>query len=440
MSRRSNLFGVGIVSSALPAWVPAQGTFAEFTLNRPTDMTNPAGLTDDAIPDFFANWCGGAFLRDYSIYGGVGYHGGGRHGGTPNNCGVVMLNLETRLYEWVCKTNYHNQPGQGDPAPTHPTDDFGHFQDDGTAASPHTYNAMCEWPSSWGGGAKGSLVRAGNTAGDSTTRVIALGGSQDGYCAVGRFDVSQVFGGHSRLSGAIEYQQGTPSVGNYVGACTDHTREGWFCGIMGSGGGYGDTMFVHKTGTMTRYTGLSNGNRYEGIYHHFGEQGQDVLLRCSDFTIDNFLHVADMSQGTPTWVNKSSAVSNASAIVPIGELGTGASNPSIGAAGIRWSTLLNCFVWLDWATTINTGLSVRIGKLIPSNPANILGSTWNVQIETVVSADGSRILNYDQGQALADESSFNGPYGRLLEAPLLRSLVWSRGSGHKGILIRLQGM
>jgi hypothetical protein len=450
MSRRSNLFGVGI-SAAPPAGLPAwadytalpNGTFREFTLNRPVDTVNAPGVTDDYIKDFFDSWCGGAFLRDYSVYGGVGYHGGGRHGGTPNNPGVMMLNLATRQYEWVCKTNFHLQPNVAN-YPTQaltgsPTDDFGYFQDDGTAASPHTYNSICEWPASWGGGTKGSLVRGGNTAGDSTTLTIATGESQDGYGSIGRFDVSQEFGGHSRISGVIEHRPGIPQQGNYFGACTDHTRQGWFTGVMGAGGGHGDTMFVSKTGAITRYTGLSNSNRYEGIFHHFGEQGQDVLLRCSDFDSTSFLHIADMSLATPTWINKSSTVSNVANMVPFGTNGPGSSD-SVGTAGIRWSTLLNCFVWMDYRTTINTGLGVRIGKLIPSNPSNILGSTWDVQIETVTSQDGSRLRQIDQGQVLADEASYTGTYGRLLEAPLLRSLVWSRGSGHKGILIRLQGM
>jgi hypothetical protein len=439
MSRRSNLFGVGIVSASLPAWVPAQGTFAEFTLNTPNDTSLPAGYTDE-VGLVFKSWCGGAFLRDYSVYGGVGYHGGGRHGGTPNNPGVMMLNLATRQYEWVCKTNFHNQPTQGaGVGEAYPTDNYGYYLDDGTAASPHTYNAVCEWPASWGGGAKGSLVRAGNTAGDSTSLVIALGGGQDGYASVGRFDVSQEFGGHSRISSALEYVQGTPYQGNYVGACTDHTRQGWFCGVMGAGGGSGDTLFVHRTGTITRYSGLSNAGKQEGIFYHFGEQGQDVLLRCADFDSTNFLHVADMSLATPVWVNKSSTVSNVANIVPVGDLGP-ASYMSIGSSGIRWSTLLNCFVWFDWQTTINTGLGVRVGKLIPSNPNDILNSTWSVQIETVTSADGSRIRNTDGLGGTIDQGSQNGSYARLVEAPALRALVWSRGDAQKGQLIRLQGM
>jgi hypothetical protein len=441
MSRRSNAITVSIQD--LPAWADytalPNGKFMEFTLNTPSDTVNPPGVTDDYIPDFWRNWCGGAFLRDYSAYGGVGYHGGGRHGGTTNNPGVIMLNLATRQYEWVCKTNHHNQPTQGvGVGEAYPTDDFGYYLDDGTAASPHTYNAVCEWPASWGGGPKGSLVRAGNTAGDSTSLTIASGSAQDGYCSIGRFDVSQEFGGHSRISGVIEYVQGVPQQGNYVGACMSHTRQGWFCGIMGAGGGFGDTMFVHRTGAITRFAGLPNNFRYEGIYHHFGEQGQDVLLRCSDFNEESFLHVADLSQPTPTWINKTNVVSNIANIVPLGELGPG-SYTSIGSAGIRWSTILNCFVWLDWVTTINAGLGVRIGKLIPSNPNDILNSTWGVQIETVTSQDGSLILNADQGGA-ADDGSFNGPYGRLVEAPALRALVWSRGATQNGQLIRLQGM
>jgi hypothetical protein len=444
MSRRSNLFGVGIVSASLPAWADLtalpNGTFREFTLNRPIDTTNPSGVTDDYIPDFFANWCGGAFLRDYSIYGGVGYHGGGRHGGTPNNPGVMMLNLSTRQYEWVCKTNFHNQPTQGlGVTEPYPTDDFGYYVDDGTAPSPHTYNAICEWPASWGGGTKGSLVRGGNTAGDSTSLTISMGSAQDGYGSIGRFDVSQEFGGHSRISGVIEHRPGIPQQGNYFGACTDHTREGWFTGVMGAGGGFGDTMFVSKTGVITRYSGLSNGSRQEGIFYHFGEQGQDVLLRCSDFNSDSWLHVADMSLATPTWIDKTSTVTNAANIVPVGAQGP-ASYESIGSSGIRWSTLLNCFVWFDHKTTINTGLSVRIGKLIPSNPSNILGSTWSVQIETVVSQDGSRIRNLDGLGGTVDDSSSTPAYGRLLEAPALRALVWSRGASQYGQLIRLQGM
>jgi hypothetical protein len=443
MSRRSNLFGVGILD--LPSWADyttlPNGTFREFTLNRPIDTVNPTGVTDDYISDFFGNWCGGAFLRDYSAYGGVGYHGGGRHGGTPNNTGVMMLNLATRQYEWVCKSVlFHNQATQGaGVGEAYPTDDFGYYVDDGTAQSPHTYNAMCEMPAAWGGGPKGSLIRAGNTAGDSTSLTIAMGSAQDGYGSIGRFDVSQEFGGHSRLSGAIEHRPGIPQQGNYFGACTDHTRQGWFNGVMGAGGGSGDTMFVHRTGAITRYAGLSNSNRYDGIFHHFGEQGQDVLLRCTDFDSTSFIHIADMSLATPTWINKSGTVTNVQNIYPYGGSGP-ATIESLGVAGIRWSTILNCFVWIDSVNTINGGLSVRVCRLTPSNPADILGSTWDAQNEILTSMDGSRIRNGDGLGGTPDEGSVNGAWGRLLEAPALRALVWSRGASQYGQLIRLQGM
>src|SRR5262245_19389554 len=94
----SKPFTIQVVTrSSLPSWVPRPGTFAEFTLNTMNDA-RPATFTEAIL----ANWCGAAYIRDYSANGGIAYQGGGEHSPWPDRGGVVVLNLSTRRYEWLC--------------------------------------------------------------------------------------------------------------------------------------------------------------------------------------------------------------------------------------------------------------------------------------------------------------------------------------------------
>lgn len=77
----------------LPSYVPEPGTFAEFTLNIPTD----AGVQAEAA--LLANWCGGALVDDYSAHGGVAYQGGREHFAYTDRGGVLVLDIENRVYE-----------------------------------------------------------------------------------------------------------------------------------------------------------------------------------------------------------------------------------------------------------------------------------------------------------------------------------------------------
>lgn len=83
----------------LPSYVPPVGKFAEFTLNTPSNAA-PANYYN--LYSFLSHWTGGALVRDYSAHGGVAYCGGGEHTAWQDSGGVLVLNLETRLYEMKC--------------------------------------------------------------------------------------------------------------------------------------------------------------------------------------------------------------------------------------------------------------------------------------------------------------------------------------------------
>ena len=65
------------------------------------------------------------------------------------------------------------------------------------------------------------------------------------------------------------------------------------------------------------------------------------------------------------------------------------------------------------------------------------GSTWAWTTETVTSHDGSALVPNNR---VTDYGSSNGIWGKLIECPSLRSLVWTRSAAAKGQLIRPRGM
>jgi hypothetical protein len=224
------------------------------------------------------------------------------------------------------------------------------------------------------------------------------------------------------LTGSLRYGLDVDWGGNYVGACIDMKRQGWWA-KMGSASAT-PLAFISKTGAVAY-----SPNKYSLIYphlHHFSNDGQDVLFFLHVYNLSNYMMLLDLSKG---W----SLVSR----VPVGQPPalSPAKKPNstyVANIGPRWSTIMQCFVALDYSVSEPT-----LHFLKPSNPANIMSSTWAWTQETVSSHDGSELVPNDP---VSNYGSSNGVWGKLIECPSLRSLVWTRNANDKGQLIRPRGM
>jgi hypothetical protein len=458
MSRRSGLFGVGITT--LPSWADytalPSGQFIEFTTNTPSS----SGVN---MPrNVLYNWCGGSFVPDFGARGGVGYCGGGEHstwtdsradGGIGQN-GAYMLDCDARVYVRRCYPVV-DHAGVDSAGNGGPSDNWGAYTNDGAPQSKHTYNGMSYMPAAWGGGSSGSLMRVGHGGGISTSLGPQPTAYAGGYAATWRYDLSKA--SHSvadqsiiKLTGSqtYDYGTGTPAkVNDAPIACIDTTREGWWSTHRTGGSGpWGDRMvFTSKAGVISAPQGQSLGTGWATL-HHFADD--DILVRITDHNVGSVTPIWQVfvwQAGTANaWVQ---APVNRQAIADTYENGT-EGYPSVGYMMPRWSTILGCFVGLDWRYLENTlaaGAStttVRIWKFTPPPAGQRFSGTWQITYELVTAKSGTEATNFMiLGQrSQSDAGVSNGVFGRFVECPSLRAFVWTRDYNKPGQLIRLQGM
>jgi hypothetical protein len=481
MSRRSSLFGVGIVdSSALPAWadytaLPA-GNFIEFTTNTPQDV----GMVGATL----ANWCGGAFVPDYGARGAVCYQGGGEHNtwtdskidGSPGQGGVYVLDCDARAYVRKCYPLADNNGNAQDPLPAgsgtysgSPTDDWGAYAD-GSPQSKHTYNSISYMPAAWGGGSSGSLIRVSHTGGMSSTRFAAAGGvgQQIGYAATWRFDLSKsrhsvADPGIYKLTGSSYYDFGSGEASNLnesPHACIDHTRQGWWSTNRGdvSPNAGSRMVFTSKTGVISAPQGPAFGTTYMGL-HHFADD--DIIVRITDTNYDQGAVVTEWAvyvwqAGTNNaWVSAPINRQTITDVFPVGGQRPGILKyPYMGENRPQWCSILGCFVMLDTFYPYNVGTpnastqkstTIRVWKITPPPAGQRFTGTWQFTYEYVTAKAGTEATNFmhffnGDSSFQSDSACINQAYGRLVEVPSLRALAWTRDESKKGQLIRLQGM
>ena len=407
----TSLLAAGIAEAAdgVPSFVPPPGTFAEFTLNTPASV--------GANVAFLANWCGGAFIRDYGARGGAAYHGGGEHYSWPDPGGVLMLNCASRRYEMRCvpsvRTHMGVAGGKGSP-----TNEWGAYADDDYPQMKHTYNSLSEMPAAWGGGPSGSLVRVAHTGG---VLLVPDGKRTHGYSSTYRFDVAKAADGHSRLTGERKYDFGSgreATVNDAIGCGMDWLREGWWA-FARTGSGHGDRMcFTHKSGRIDNAATPPIPLAW-GTLHHFADD--DSLVGIAGGTPNQIV----MSHPGGAW---SQVRMEGGADLDLFQ------KMYSGYVGFKWSTLLKCFVGLDFRNQPEGPSAVRLWKIVPPELASQrLLTPWRVLSETLASADGSQI------NLRSDAGSVNGAFGRLVECPSLRAFVWTRGIANKGQLLRAAG-
>jgi hypothetical protein len=453
MSRRSNLFGVGIVSASLPAWADytalPNGQFIEFTTNTPADVGMQIGT--------LRNWCGGNFVPDYGTRGGVCYVGGGEHGSPwaesslsgVGQQGVYVLDCDARVYRRKAyPTATHLGVVDGGAGST--TDTWGAYADDGSPQSKHTYCSVSYMPAAWGGGSSGSLMAVSQSGG-----LTSGSGSQTGYSAAWRFDLSK--DRHSvadpsvfKLTGSSKYNfGGAPDarINNAPIACIDLTREGWWSTthFSGSDHGWGYRMaFTSKTGVITSPIGPSFARPY-GALHHFADD--DILVRITEQDIAANgvvptwrVYVWQAGTSDP-WQEAALTRQSISDLNGFGQL----AYVYLQETQPRWSSILGAFVWIDsqypWGAQPTT--TIRVWKLTPPPAGQRVSGTWTATWELVTAKPGTEAtnrMNMVNGDANSDGATMNGTYGRFLEVPSLRAFAWTREVNKPGQLIRLQGM
>jgi hypothetical protein len=475
MSRRSNLFGVGIVSASLPSWADYTalpvGNFIEFTTNVP----EATGVLMKA--SVLANWCGGTFVPDYGVRGAVVYWGGGEHNATVDSRtdgsqgagGAYVLDCETRVYSRKCYQLDNNTSNRGDPTTGtwggSWTDDYGAYAD-GSPQARHTYNCLSYMPAAWGGGSSGSLVRVAQSGGESATRFDAAGGvaSAHGYSATWRFDLSK--DRHSiadpsifKITGSAFYDfgNGTPAnVNESIHSCIDLTREGWWATSRQANGG-GKMVFTSKAGVVSAPQGVSRAFSYVA-FHHFDDD--DTIVGIEDANYDQgqslVWRIMVWQAGTNNpWVEAPINRQVITDVFPPGAQNTGQLKyPGVGEMRPQWSTILNCFVGLDYFYPYNVGTpnastqkstTIRVWKFTPPPVGQRATGTWQVTWELVTAKSGTEATNFmhlynGDTSYTADSGTINCTFGRLVECPSLRAFIWTRDESKPGQLIRLQGM
>lgn len=442
MSRRSNAFGVGILS--LPTWADytalPNGRFIEFTLNLPQDVGMQYAT--------FGNWCGGAFVPDFGARGGAVYAGGGEHNQWtdssttgPGQQGAYVLDCDTRLYSRKCYpvTNHTGATLSG--APT-PVDIWGAYVDDGSPQSKHTYTCTSYMPAAWGGGSSGSFVLVSQSGGLTGTQAA-------GYSGTWKFDLSSA--SHSagapsvtKLTGAntYNYGDGLPAgINNAPTACIDMTREGWWSTHRVSSGQGGKMAFTSKAGVITSPQGQTHGFDNYCAMHHFATD--DVVVSLTDIVVNGewVWQPWVWQAGTANaWAQNT----NITRQTITDEYAPGfKAYPAIGEMQPRWSSILGCFVGIDylypWGAQPTT--TVRVWKITPPASGQRFSGTWTATWELVQAKAGTEATNrMNMTQGVGDAAAFNSAWGKLVECPSLRAFVWSRDVNKPGQLIRLQGM
>jgi hypothetical protein len=420
---------VVIIPGTLPSYVPPPGTFAEFTLNTFNEVPTSTGYQGNDKRRMFANWCGGVIIPEAGEFGTQAVHGGGEHSAATDSCGVALLDIAKREYSISNLPTKAYKQAFGKPTDGDPTSIWGEHAD-GTPGAAHTYNQICRWPAAWGP-PKGGMARIGGGAGASTALTqppynLVYPASANAFHCAHLFDISKSHLGTTRLlpqSGSIRYGLSVDWGGDYVGSTLALQRGGWFskCGQNAAS----NLVFITKEG-QEQTTPLKIATAYPFL-HYF--EDQDVLLIQFLFDIANQMLLLDLSKPYPTASN--STAPNPKKVVP--------SFPQDDVIwryapylGFRWSTIMKCFVGLDIMKSTPTLVYLR-----PSNPANVLASTWAYEWETLASFDGSSLIPND---SINNYASSNGVWGRLEEVPALRSFVWTPAAHRKGMLLRPQAM
>jgi hypothetical protein len=401
--------------SALPAWVPPAGCFADVPMfNNPQDVL-PSIYAGDSIgmSSPFINWGGSAILRGYSALGAQVYHASGHESsaGQPNIQLSLICDFSTLLWSTA-----------NVPVSANRTNSFlaNGLAPDGTPYAPHTYLGLQEFPAAWGGGSRGSLASF-FWAGSSFPNKINL------------LDVSKPIRGYSQLMTnqaqnidptKIRFSATSADAGSYPITVMDNERQGWWAAPSGSAS---YTLFISKTGQIVQYPALG------------GNLANGALVLCPSLNLliavdggyssgpyagtgYRTMHFRDLTTGT---VSRSTTLGPVPSLSP-GYDGTpnGFNRPDV--MGLQWVEELGCIVGLD--QTVSPPVVV---KLTPpaSNPAT--GSwTWS----TVATLQH---WSQDTGGQATLQAAQNSIWSKFRWVPSLKAFVYATAKDRKPQVVRL---
>ena len=372
-------------ASAVPAWVPESGTFANIgssTLLSVAPTGWPAG--DSGGP--FANWSGGVFASDMGELGAYVVHGSGHlPEGQPLWAGVWCFDLASLT--WVGRNVPSTPMLQGDGLNTYfestEVDTLGH------PYATHTYDGVIYQPKGHGGGVSGSMLR--NFIGGSSAPKM-----------VHKFDLSSLTAPPTRV---IDDVGGSAST--YPMASIDLARNGYWvlCAI-----GTAPLQFVSFTDwAVTSYAGVG--------YNIYGDNSleyipsRDCLVgwgrAAADLSVIE-VYVCPIVAGVPQGFTL---------VTQVGP------SPNDGRCGGVWSDTLGSIVCYE-----GNG-SYRVHRLTP--PVGALTDAWTWTHETLTGAGGA---------TPSSNGYNNGSWGRFVEAPALGCFIWCDSVSQTPQAWRLTGM
>lgn len=356
-------------SEDLSSWIPAPGTFADVSLNRPSDV-NPcpgggcAYSGTEGQSGVFEDWTSGVFAPELGALGSYVCWGGGHKGYAGNE--VYRWDVESRL--WMRMGN----PSSFSDAPGNIAAD-GSFPD-GKPAAPHTYHTLGIRDSVYGGGPNGSLIQATLPACD------ANGNGRSG--AWWQFNFATAT--WSKFVDSSGVSAGTLGFKTMIQEPNGHCW--WF------GGGYlSNIARITQSGAISKYNvSVNSGNYFSGgivsprIAVLNGEFGRGTELRLINLA-------AVEAGGSDANVWKSPNVTG---------------TPAGGAHGLRWCPELGRFAAMDGASP------TKIYWLVP--PPDPWTGTWTWLAETMAASGGA-----------VPRTLVNGSHGRFVWCPTIRCFLWA---------------
>lgn len=359
-----------VVSSGLPSWAPAPGTFANVSTNVPADVNPcPGGgcvyTGSSGVNAAFDTYTGGVFAPELGSLGSYVTWGGGHMGGSGNE--VYRFDLATQLCIRM-----------GTPSPYSPTQSLtsaGAFPD-GKPSPPHTYNTLGIRSSANGGGAAGSLISAGLPAVDENGN--------------GRWGAWWQFNFATEVWSQFINSSGI-DVGSLTAKCMVQEPDShfWWFG----GGNVSRITRVTQAGIITDYgVGVNTGGAFCGGV----VPGTRILVLHGAFssTQTRLFHLANIEAG----------ITGANATKTVSTTGTAGS----GNSSLSWNPDVQGFA------SINNSNPAQVMWLKPSNPADPWNSTWAWTTETFTGAGG----------AVTRTVPTSGR-GRFVYAPAIKSHIWS---------------
>lgn len=353
----------------LPSWVPAPGTFADVSLNTPSDV-NPcpnggcAYSGTEGQPGVFVDWTSGAFAPELGPSGSYVCWGGGHKAYAGNE--VYRWDVATRL--WIRMgdpSRYNDLPGNIAADGSFP---------DGKPAAPHNYHTLGIRSSAFGGGPNGSLIQATLPACDAN--------GNGRYAAWWQFNFatatwSKFIDSSGIPAGSLSFKTMVQEPGGPFW---------WF------GGGYVNSIVrVTQSGAISKYNATINtGNYFSG-----GVVGPRILALNGEFGRGIELRILNLA-----------AVEAGGSDSTVWRIPNVTGTPAGGAHGLRWCPDLGRFAAMDGATP------TKIYWLTP--PPDPWNGTWTWSTETMFAAEGA-----------IPRSLVNGSHGRFVWCPEIRCFLWA---------------